>query len=436
MSNKIGAYWRFLVSRGVSTKDTPSRKTAIRASNVAMLTAVPAYLSYDIIYLLTADYVMMSVNVFFLLGSILLLLVVGNPKWNALTRVAFLIQGNLAIFAISYVTGRSSGAEFFYLMLICVTFIMFDKEEEDRYVTPFVIYTITLFVIGQYLLPESRLNLPSIEVIGSDNYRKISFLISAMMIFFIIRYLRTIYALAQAELELEAGRIIHNERMVALGQMASSVAHEINNPLSVIKGLSEVTLEGLGEDALDRSTMTDYLTRVVSMSERINKIVRSLSVYSRKNEADPYLPVSVEKIVSDACVLFEDQYLSRNIQFFLELPSKNVKILCREVQILQVLVNLLQNAKDAIEDTKSPWIRLQVQKVGPMVEFSVSDSGHFKDIPGTDRVFEPFYTTKEVGKGTGLGLSISQGIVLAHGGDIYLDNQSEHTRFVFTVPQA
>lgn len=436
MGSKIGAYWRFLVNRGISAKDTPSRKTAIRASNVVFLTAVPAYLSYDIIYLLTGDYVMMSVNVFFLLCCVLLLLVVGNPKWNALTRVVFLIQGNLAIFAISYVTGRNSGAEFFYFMLICVTFIMFDKEEEDRYATPFVIYTLTLFLIGQFLLPESHLSLPSIEAIGVSNYRKISFLISAIMIFFIIRYLRTIYTLAQADLEQEAGRIIHNERMVALGQMASSVAHEINNPLSVIKGLSEVTLEGLGDDALDRTTMTDYLTRVVSMSERINKIVRALSVYSRKNEADPFVAVPVEKIVSDACVLFEDQYSSKNIQFFLEMPRKKIQILCREVQILQVLVNLLQNAKDAVEETKSPWIRLEVQAANGMVEFSVSDSGRLKDIPAADKIFEPFYTTKDVGKGTGLGLSISQGIVLSHGGEIYLDTESEHTRFVFRVPQA
>ncbi len=436
MGNKVSAYWKYLVNRGISTKDTPSRKTAIRASNVVFLTALPAYLSYDIIYFLTGDYVMMSVNVFFLLCCILLLLVVGNPKWNALTRVAFLIQGNLAIFTISYVTGRSSGAEFFYFMLICVTFIMFDKEEEEKYATPFVIYTIALFLVGQFVLPESNISLPSVEAVGVSNYRKLSFLISAIMIFFIIRYLRTIYTLAQADLEEEAGRIIHNERMVALGQMASSVAHEINNPLSVIKGLSEVTLEGLGEDALDRPTMTEYLTRVVSMSERINKIVRALSVYSRKNEADPFLPVPVEKIVSDACVLFEDQYSSKNIQFFMELPRKDVQILCREVQILQVLVNLLQNAKDAVEDTKTPWIRLQVQTAGGLVEFSVTDSGRLKDIPGSAKIFEPFYTTKEVGKGTGLGLSISQGIVLAHGGEIHLDTQSENTRFVFTVPQA
>lgn len=427
-----------LVNRGVSSQNSASRKSAVRASNVVFMAGIPAYLVFDVLYIIMKDYWLLAVNLFFVLATAIIWYFAGDPKRNAAARIAFHILSNLAIFSISYVTGRSSGAEFFYLMLICVTFVMFDKEQEDRLTWPFLVYTFVLFILGQFIVPDPKLNLPSIAAVGLDNYRRASFIITGMMIFFITRYLRTIYTLAQEELESETRKVIHNDRMLALGQMASSVAHEINNPLSVIRGLSEESLEALKGEKVDRSEIQEYLTRVVSMAERINKIVRALGLYSRKNEADPFRPASVAKIVSDATILFEEQLASQRVQFTVNVANPDLRIFCREVQVLQVLVNLLQNAKDAVKDDRSPWIRLEVEALAEehVVQFSVTDSGYTLNIPNRNRVFEPFFTSKEIGKGTGLGLSISQGIVLDHGGEIYLDEKSEHTKFVFTIKSA
>jgi signal transduction histidine kinase len=104
------------------------------------------------------------------------------------------------------------------------------------------------------------------------------------------------------------------------------------------------------------------------------------------------------------------------------------------VQIAQVLLNLIRNSCDAIERGAEKWIRIAVTRLPDSIEISVSDSG--RGIPENvrEKIFQPFFTTKEVGRGTGLGLSVSKGIVEAHGGTITLDTKSTHTRFVVTLP--
>jgi signal transduction histidine kinase len=116
--------------------------------------------------------------------------------------------------------------------------------------------------------------------------------------------------------------------------------------------------------------------------------------------------------------------------------EKSLRIDCRPTEISQVLLNLLNNAVDAVQPLAEKWVELQVRSAGKDVEISVMDSG--KGIPEKirDKVGQPFFTTKVVGHGTGLGLSISRGIVEAHGGHLNLDTQCEHTRFVVTLPKA
>ena len=101
----------------------------------------------------------------------------------------------------------------------------------------------------------------------------------------------------------------------------------------------------------------------------------------------------------------------------------------------QVLLNLLFNARDAVRDLKDKWVRLEVMNLSDFVEFSVTDSGTGISNAVRERIMQPFFTTKDVGQGTGLGLSISRGIVEAHGGRLYYDEKSQHTRFVFVIPK-
>ena len=103
---------------------------------------------------------------------------------------------------------------------------------------------------------------------------------------------------------------------------------------------------------------------------------------------------------------------------------------CRAVEISQVLLNLIGNAVDAVEDAQDKWLKIAVLDLGPFIEIAVTDSGRGISEAARKKLFQPFFTTKEIGKGTGLGLSISQGIMVAHKGEIRFDLNSPHTRFV------
>ena len=116
--------------------------------------------------------------------------------------------------------------------------------------------------------------------------------------------------------------------------------------------------------------------------------------------------------------------------------EKSLRIDCRPTEISQVLLNLLNNAVDAVQPLAEKWVELKVRNAGNEIEISVTDSGAGIPEKIRDKMGQPFFTTKVVGHGTGLGLSISKGIVEAHGGRLSLDAECEHTRFVVMLPKA
>jgi C4-dicarboxylate-specific signal transduction histidine kinase len=135
-------------------------------------------------------------------------------------------------------------------------------------------------------------------------------------------------------------------------------------------------------------------------------------------------------------VLCEERARNESVELRIPGISEDLQVFCRGSEISQVLVNILNNALDAVSGMEEPWVKIEVQERERCVEFGIQDCG-----PGVDkairlRIHEPFFTTKEAGKGIGLGLSISRTIVEGHGGKLWLDEKSSATRFVFTLPIA
>lgn len=240
---------------------------------------------------------------------------------------------------------------------------------------------------------------------------------------------------AEAALEAERKETIHAEKLRALGRMAAGIAHEINNPLAIIHG-NAVLLKGMAErGSVDSQALRGISETVEKTSERISRIVKSMRTLSRDSKQDPFTRSSLLGILQDTQSLTQDRFRSGGIRLDFPNRKEDISLLCRSAEIVQVLVNLLGNAFDAVEGT-SGWARVDVREHEGEVEFSVTDSG--PGIPASlrERIQEPFFTTKEVGRGTGLGLSISRSIVSAHGGSLWLDEDNRHTRFHFTVPKA
>lgn len=224
-------------------------------------------------------------------------------------------------------------------------------------------------------------------------------------------------------------------KMSSLGEMAGGIAHEINNPLTIINSKAAILKRNLDKGELDIDKIKKDLTKIEETSNRIAKIIRSLRSFSRNTEGDPMEPAKVSQIIEDTLELCAERFKHHSISLNVNIQT-NAMINCRPHQITQVVMNLLSNAHDAIEALPEKWINIDVNEYHGRVIISVTDSG--LGIPSAilEKIMNPFFTTKDVGKGTGLGLSISKGIVEDHFGHLQYTMNKGHTCFRVDFPVA
>ena len=240
----------------------------------------------------------------------------------------------------------------------------------------------------------------------------------------------------EAELEVSRAQAVSSARLSALGMMAGSIAHEINNPLGVIHASASNLMEMAETGTVSLTALQQAAARIKRTADRISKIVKSLRQISREGSADPFQQSSVAEIVEQALELCRERFREHSVQLDTPTIDPKLHVSCREVQIAQVLLNLLQNSFDAVVDCPGEkWIRLEVASREDSVVFSVIDSGPGVPPDLRARIMDPFFTTKPVGKGTGLGLSLSKSIVEEHGGALTLSEMENHTCFAFSLPQ-
>ncbi len=228
-------------------------------------------------------------------------------------------------------------------------------------------------------------------------------------------------------------RSIQNSKLAVLGEMVGSIAHEINNPLMVLTSLTYLLQKMCETQNFEQAP--EKVEQILKTIHRINSIINGLRTFSRDGEKDPLAPVEIDQIINETMTLCSDglNYKDIYIQFENQLNGP-VKINCRSTQIMQVLLNLISNAKDAVENLDERWIKINLQKIENTVRIKITDSGPGipKDI--RDQIFQPFFTTKDTGSGTGLGLSISKNIIETHHGKIEISTESNNTSFVITLP--
>jgi PAS domain S-box-containing protein len=211
-------------------------------------------------------------------------------------------------------------------------------------------------------------------------------------------------------------QLLQSEKMAAVGQLISGVAHELNNPLTAILGYSQL----LKSEELMNARGADYLEKLYKQAQRTHHIVQNLLSFARQHKPER-TPVDLNQILEDTLTLREYDMNLNNIrihrQFTDDLPPTGGDF----HQLQQVFLNILNNAVDAIgEKGAKGEIWVQTDLIENRVRTQITDSG--PGVQNPHRVFDPFYTTKPVGKGTGLGLSICYGIVREHGGEIQVKN--------------
>ena len=232
-----------------------------------------------------------------------------------------------------------------------------------------------------------------------------------------------------AELRRTQRQLIQSEKLAALGQLSASLAHEINNPLGIIKNYLLILSQSIDEGDPNRRNLKMIKEEV----DRIARIVKSLLDFSRpeKNKMTLLdLPSTLKQTVS----LIDKEFLSRRIKINKKLPEDLSPVMGSEDQLKQVFLNLLVNSRDFMPEGGE--IIISARNTDQSVEIEFSDTGRGIPEENVTRIFEPFFTTKQEGKGTGLGLWICYGIMQKHGGTIQVKRKRRGTSFLLTLPKA
>ncbi len=242
----------------------------------------------------------------------------------------------------------------------------------------------------------------------------------------------------EAQIEANKMQLVASARLSALGMMAGGVAHEINNPLGIIHALASDLIDLIAEKgSVPPEVIKRDSVRIRDTADRIARIVKSLRLISREGPQDKLYSTSAAKIITETLEICQERFRANGVKLLVPQAIPELNVSCREVQIEQILLNLLQNAFDAVVDQpEERWIRLDVSPVNGNATFSVTDSGAGIPAELQPHIMEPFFTTKPVGKGTGLGLSLSKTIAEEHGGRLEYSKEQGHTRFSLILPLA
>lgn len=224
------------------------------------------------------------------------------------------------------------------------------------------------------------------------------------------------------------------EEQANIGIMAAGIAHEINNPLSIIKNSQSLIKKLISVENPNLDKISKYIQTTDKTIERISKIIHSLKTLSRNTESDPFEVHNAFDIVESTTILYHEKFKLNEINFEIVQYDKELKIDCRESEISQVLVNLLNNSIDAITGKNPRWIKITLKKYLDKVQIIVTDCGDGIPENIVDNIFTPFFTTKATNQGTGLGMSISYSLIKNHNGNLFIDKHSPNTQFVIELP--
>jgi signal transduction histidine kinase len=240
---------------------------------------------------------------------------------------------------------------------------------------------------------------------------------------------------AQVETRGHLARLVNASKMATLGEIAAGVAHEINNPLHTLTLTSHLLQRLASTGRLSAEVLQPNLNKIDTCVRRMATIVSELKEFSRDSSHDNYKRVPLARVMKETLDLCHSRLLNKEVEVTVTEVPEGWEIECRPSQISQVLLNLLNNAFDAVRELDVRWIKVEIPDKRSYFEISVTDSGPGISDDVARRIMDPFFTTKPPGKGTGLGLSISSNIMTDHGGSLELDARCPNTRFVMTLPK-
>lgn len=343
-----------------------------------------------------------------------LILILNKNNHRNWARVFLILGVNLFIFVAVVTTPFDDGGRYFFVPSSLMTLLLYEQHERKSIIfgllTPLLAFCVSLKVAfpGYDVLQTPGLDLEEAKLVNF--FAMYAFSLSIVYVFI-------------AHLQKLRVKAIEQSKFSALGIMSSGIAHEVNNPLAIIKGRTYTLRRHINERRFD--DVERDIDIIIKTTDRINKIINGLRTFSRNGDSDPFDSIDSSDLIQTALDLCSERFQKAGIT--VEIIERCYFIVeGREGELVQVLVNVLNNAHDAVLELNEKWIRIEVSD--RVIKIIDSGNGIPKNI--AEKLMQPFYTTKAVGKGIGLGLSISKGIIEKHGGEIFIDSQHPNTCFV------
>lgn len=240
---------------------------------------------------------------------------------------------------------------------------------------------------------------------------------------------------AKSELKIQEARSQYASKLASLGEFSASIAHEVNNPLTIIAGTASQLKSTLRDDPQNIPSLEKLIDKIMETVSRISRIIRSLKMLSGEAGEESFRNTTFRSIVEPALEITRVKVKNNGIDFVVEGTESEVEIFGSEIQLSQVIMNLVSNAIDAVKDSEQKVIEISYHPSIDWLDILVKDSGIGISTEIKNRIMDPFFTTKESHEGTGLGLSISKSIIERHQGSLTFLENEKMTTFRIRLPR-
>lgn len=240
----------------------------------------------------------------------------------------------------------------------------------------------------------------------------------------------------EKKIEMQKISAITSSKMAALGEMAGGIAHEINNPLTVIHTKTRIMEKMIERGIPDNELFLKNTKSIIGTVDKITNVIQGLKDIAKDASNEEKKDTVIRALLENILNLCEEKFRNKRIDVRVDLnaPYFQTHLNCYQIQLSQVFLILLNNSFDALENRDKKWIQIDASQNKKWYFLHFIDSGEGIPKEVAEKMFQPFFTTKEVGKGTGLGLSLAHEILLKHGGEIFYDEHYKNTCFTLKLP--
>jgi two-component system NtrC family sensor kinase len=294
-----------------------------------------------------------------------------------------------------------------------------------------LVYSLIFFRLSFIYFPQLRI--PSIDI----PHFVLIYFIFLSMVSIVVYIVSFIFVNLSSELQKEVMTqrelLLESAKYQSLGQMASNLAHDINNPLFAIQGKLHQMRNLLSREQLDQKKCDQIVESVEATILKLSQIVKGITTFAREGRGDQMVSIRVKELVEGNLALALDRIKILRIDLEVRIDP-NVQVICYPSFVSQILLNLINNAIDALEGRELKKIIVEAHIENEWVHIIVKDSGSGVPVEIENKIFDSFFTTKTFGKGTGIGLSIAKGLAEAHSGDLKYQRSSNLTNFILRLP--